>query len=71
MSTPHEDDPMVISVVSANYRVKRVLINQGSSADIIYLDAFEKLGVDKDLVQPFTGTLVGFSGEQIEIRGYI
>lgn len=68
---PHEDDPMVISVVSTDYRVKRVLIDQGSSADIIYLDAFEKLGVDRDLVQPFTGTLVGFSGEQIEIRGYI
>lgn len=24
---PHEDDPMVISIVSADYRVKRVLID--------------------------------------------
>ncbi|KAJ1441968.1 hypothetical protein SESBI_01178 [Sesbania bispinosa] len=33
---PHQDDPMVIDVLMAKYRVQRVLIDQGSSADVLY-----------------------------------
>lgn len=33
---PHEDDPMVISIVAAEYRIKLMLIDQGSSTDILY-----------------------------------
>lgn len=44
---PHENDPMVILAVSADYRVKRVLVDQGSSADILYWDTFEWLGLGK------------------------
>lgn len=60
---PHEDDPMVISVVATDYRVKMVLIDQGSSTDTLYWDTFLRLGLDKDLMQPFVGSLVGFLEE--------
>ncbi|RDX82683.1 hypothetical protein CR513_36493, partial [Mucuna pruriens] len=33
---PRHDEPMVISVVVAKYKVERVLIDQGSSANILY-----------------------------------
>ncbi|XP_057452216.1 uncharacterized protein LOC130744038 [Lotus japonicus] len=52
------------------FNVQRVLFDPGSSADIIYGDAFDQLGLtDKDL-ESYTGTLVGFSGKQVQVRSY-
>ena len=41
---PH-DDPLVKRVVVANKIVHRVLIDNGSSADIIFALAFDKMGI--------------------------
>jgi hypothetical protein len=38
---PHDDDPLVIQVHMLNCDVKRVLIYSGSSADIMYWEAFK------------------------------
>ncbi|XP_057425616.1 uncharacterized protein LOC130718980 [Lotus japonicus] len=47
----HKDDPVVVMVRINNFNVRRVLLDQGSSVDIIYGDAFEQLGlIDKDLM---------------------
>jgi hypothetical protein len=51
--------------------VKRVLIDPGSSADILYSDAFEKMGLDEEQLQPFKRSLAGFIGERVHVRGYI
>lgn len=51
--------------------MKRVLIDTGSSADILYYDAFEKLGLDPEQLRPFKGTLADFTGEQVHVRGHI
>ena len=34
---PHDNDPVVISVVTAGRKVHRVLVDQGSSADVMFL----------------------------------
>jgi hypothetical protein len=39
---PHDDDPLVIQVQILNCDVKRVLIDSGSSADIMYWNAFRR-----------------------------
>ncbi|XP_059650535.1 uncharacterized protein LOC132296341 [Cornus florida] len=41
---PH-DDPLVVSMVVANFTVRRILIDNGSSADILFLRAYEKLKI--------------------------
>ncbi|XP_057418389.1 uncharacterized protein LOC130712579 [Lotus japonicus] len=67
----HKDDPIVVMVRINSFNVRRVLLDQGSSTDIIYGDAFDQLGLtDRDLT-PYTRTLVGFSGEQVWVRGYL
>ena len=33
---PHEDDPVVISVMTVRRRVHRVLIDQGDSTDVMF-----------------------------------
>jgi len=40
---PHENDPMVISVVIAGRKVHRVLVDQGRSTDVMFLSTFNKL----------------------------
>ncbi|KAK2389333.1 hypothetical protein QL285_062928 [Trifolium repens] len=67
---PHDDDPLVIQVQILNCDVKRVLIDSGSSADIMYWEAFKAMQLSNEHLMPYNGTLVGFAGEQVEVMGY-
>ncbi|RRT36776.1 hypothetical protein B296_00046527 [Ensete ventricosum] len=63
------DDALVISTQVANARVKRIMADTGSLADILYFDAFRKLGLtDKDLF-PMTSMLTGFTGDSVSPAG--
>ncbi|XP_020222112.1 uncharacterized protein LOC109804693 [Cajanus cajan] len=68
---PIQDDPMVISVEINNCIVKKTLVDQGSSADILYWKTFEQLGIPKQELTPYDEPLVGFSGERVDTRGTI
>ncbi|GAU51074.1 hypothetical protein TSUD_13180, partial [Trifolium subterraneum] len=68
---PHDDDPLVILVQILNCDVKRVLIDSGSSADIMYWEAFKAMQLAGEQLQPYNGTLVGFEGEQVEVMGHV
>ncbi|RDX64164.1 hypothetical protein CR513_57311, partial [Mucuna pruriens] len=68
---PKHDEPMVISVVVAEYKVERVLIDQGSSANILYWTTYIKMGLKPIDVEPYVGKLYGFASEQVEIKGAV
>ncbi|XP_020216768.1 uncharacterized protein LOC109800394 [Cajanus cajan] len=68
---PVQDDPMVISVEINNCIVKKTLVDQGSSADILYWKTFEQLGIPEQELTPYDEPLVGFSGERVDTRGTI
>jgi len=40
---PHDNDPVVISIVTAGRKVHGVLVDQGSSADVMFWSTFNKL----------------------------
>ena len=42
---PH-DDPLVIKAVVANKTIHNVLVDNGSSADIIFASAFDKMALE-------------------------
>ena len=67
---PH-DDPLVIRAVVANKTVHRVLINNGSSADIIFASTFEKMGIGREKLEPVNTHLRGFFGEKVLPLGSI
>ena len=48
---PH-DDPLVIRAVVANKTVHRVLVDNGSSVDIIFTSAFDKMGIRREKLEP-------------------
>jgi len=68
---PHDNDPVVISVVTAVRKVHRVLVDQGSSADVMFWSTFNKLQMSPDQFRPYTGFLYGFAGDQVEVRGHL
>ena len=49
---PHDNDPVVISVVTAGRKVHRVLVDQGSSADVMFWSTFNKLQLSLDQLRP-------------------
>jgi hypothetical protein len=64
VSLPHTD-ALVLSLVIANHKIHRILIDTGSSADILYRSAFEQMKIDRNGVIPARHSLVGFTGEQV------
>ncbi|RDX68785.1 Retrovirus-related Pol polyprotein from transposon 17.6, partial [Mucuna pruriens] len=69
LGTPIQDEPMVISVIATKYKVERVLIDQGSSANILYWSAFQKMGLRR--LNESQGALYSFAGECVPIKGTI
>nr|XP_009400993.1 PREDICTED: uncharacterized protein LOC103985108 [Musa acuminata subsp. malaccensis] len=55
------DDALVISARIASAQVRRIMVDTGSSADILYWDAFQKLGLVKENMKPVCSTLTGFT----------
>ncbi|KAI9126272.1 hypothetical protein K1719_002693 [Acacia pycnantha] len=60
---PGHQDGLVITGTLVNFRVKKIFIDTGSSADIIIWDAFKRMNLDKEDLKPCKTTLVGFNGE--------
>uniref|UniRef100_A0A2N9GE01 Integrase catalytic domain-containing protein n=1 Tax=Fagus sylvatica TaxID=28930 RepID=A0A2N9GE01_FAGSY len=70
VQTPH-DDPLVIKLRIGDSNVKRVLIDQGSCSEIMYLDLFHGLGLKQSDLQSYDAPLFGFSGESTQPMGRI
>ena len=65
------DDLLVIMLMIEGFNTKRVLIDNGSSTDIIYLFAFQQLKVDSKRFRPFESPLVSFSGDKVYPSGIV
>ena len=67
---PH-DDPFVIRAVVANKTIHRVLVDNGSLANIIFASVFDKMGIEREKLEPISTHLRGFSGEKVLPLGSI
>ena len=66
---PKDDDALIISARIANAWVKRIVVDTGSSADVLYFDAFWKLSLTKEDLAPIQSTLTRFTGDSISSLG--
>ena len=65
------DDVLVVTLTVANHAIHRILVDNESSADILYWPVFQQTGIDQDRIKPFGSPLVGFNGEQVYPMGII
>jgi hypothetical protein len=65
---PH-NDPLVVMLRIGNFDVRRVLIDQGSFAEVMYHDLYKKLGLGEADLTSFASPVFGFSGESIIPKG--
>ena len=64
-------DPLVIMLMIGRFNTRRILVDNGSSADIIYLSTFQQLRVDLKRLHPFESPLVSFSGDRVYPKGIV
>ena len=69
-SYPHTD-AMVIKENIVGWEISRVLVNSGSLADIIFVNAFDQMKLNRKQLQPLDSPLVDFGGKKIEALGKI
>ena len=67
---PH-DDALVIILRIGGYDVKRVMVDQGSMAEIMYPNLFEGLNLRAKDLTPYSSPLVSFEGKVIIPKGQI
>ena len=67
---PHED-PLVIMLVIERFDTSRILVDNGNSANIIYLSSFQQLKLDLGRLRPFDSLLVSFSGDRMYPKGIV
>jgi hypothetical protein len=67
---PH-NDALVIEANIASWTLGKLVVDNGSSTDIIFTNAFDKMGLSKDLLQPPDTSLYGFGGRVIHALGKV
>jgi hypothetical protein len=69
------DDPhidvMVIETNLAGWTLTRILVDTGSSTNILFASTFDNMKLDRNLLQPPRRPLYGFRGKQVKAIGKI
>ncbi|XP_075655199.1 uncharacterized protein LOC142625422 [Castanea sativa] len=67
---PH-DDALVVTLRIGGYDVRRVLVDQGTRAEIMYLNLYKGLGLKPRDLTNYHSSLVGFDGKVVIPIGQI
>ena len=67
---PH-DNALVVTLRIGGYDVKRVMIDQGSAAKIMYPDLFKEINLKPENLIDYSSPLVSFKGKMVIPKGQI
>ncbi|KAK3024223.1 hypothetical protein RJ639_044692 [Escallonia herrerae] len=68
--TPH-DDPLVVTLQVENFDVKRILVDNGSSAEVLFYEAFQRMNIPSYRLRKIDTPLYGFSNHHVVCEGII
>ena len=63
------DVALVVTLRIGGYDVKRVLVDQGSGAEIMYLNLYNGLNLKPEDLTSYDSPLLGFDGKVVILRG--
>ena len=61
---PH-DEALVVTALINGFKVKKVLIDQGSGAEVMYPNLYRGLSLKKDDLSKYDTPLMGFDGQMV------
>ncbi|XP_071933156.1 uncharacterized protein [Coffea arabica] len=64
-------ETIVIEVITCNYKVKKVYIDNGSAIDVLYYKTFKELQQEDRQLIPVRTPLIGFVGPSVRLEGMI
>ena len=67
---PH-DDALIVTLRTRGYDVKKILVDQGSGAEIMYPDLFKGLKLKPKDLACYYSPLIGFDGKIFFSKGQI
>ncbi|XP_062099828.1 uncharacterized protein LOC133805678 [Humulus lupulus] len=67
---PH-DDPLVISLQVDHCQLGRVLIDGCSGVDILFWEAFQKMGLEESQIRPYVAPILGFNSQRVYPKGVV
>ncbi|KAL0445092.1 UNVERIFIED_CONTAM: hypothetical protein Slati_2231900 [Sesamum latifolium] len=65
------NDALVITAILANYEVGRIFIDSGSSADILFREAYDQMQLGDVSLEKVNTSLYGFAREVVHPRGMV
>ena len=65
------DDAIVVTLKISGYNVKRVLVDQDSGVEIMYLNLFKRLKLRFEDLTCYDSPLIGFDGKVVFSKGQI
>ena len=65
------DDALVVTLKIGGYNVKRVMVDQGSGAEIMYPNLYKGLNLRPKDLTAYDSPLVSFDGKVVILRGQI
>ena len=65
------DDALVVSLRVGDYNMHWVLVDNSSSANILYYSAFQQMRINKEQPVPINAPLVGFRGTRVFPLGVV
>ena len=65
------DDTLVVTLRIGGYYVKRVIMDQGSCVEVMYLDLYKGLNLKHEGLTTYNSPLAGFDGKLVALKGQI
>ena len=66
-----QDNPLVIMLKMEEFNMHQVLIDNGSSANTIYLLTFQQMKLNKERLRSFASPLVSTTGDRVIPKGIV